>query len=232
MTRARATFAVLLLATGLAAQARPAGGHVVDALVAVVNGEPIFASQVRDAAWYTRFAARLSRGPRGAAALGPLTAAEQARALRHLEDETLLQQARANEGFAALPPARLRARADAVWPGWEKQAGGAAALAALLAACHLDRAAALAIVERQLSLVAFLNQHFSGDPAPDAAAIQSYYDDTFVPAARARGLRPAPLADVRATIAALLRQRRRAGEEQALLARLRVRATVEARQPW
>ncbi len=232
MTRVLATrLAVLLLASGLAAQApRPARG-VVDALVAVVNGEPLFASQVRAAAWYARFSARLAGGM-GHRRPSRLTAAERAQALRHLEAETLLRQARANEGFAPAAPARLAAEAGAQWRRWEQQAGGAAALARLLAGCHLDRATALAIVERQLSLVAYLDEHFSGDPPPGAAAIQRYYAATFVPAARARGLQPAPLAAVRANIAAVLRQQQLATGEQALLARLRAQAAVEARQPW
>jgi hypothetical protein len=227
LNRRAAISCLLLLTAGLSAQS-PAS-RVVDRLVAVVNGDPIFASQVRQAARFARFSLRLAGGRPAA---GPLTPAELASALRHLEDDTLLAQARADEGFPPPPASRLQAQAAAQARRWQAQAGGAAPFASLLAACGLYRAQAVAIAARQLALVAFLDQHFSGDPAPSGAAVQAYYTATFVPEARAHGLPPAPLAQVRDTIATLLRQRRRASEERALLARLRARAVIEVKSAW
>jgi hypothetical protein len=217
----------LLLAAHLPAQSPRL--RVIDRLAAVVNGEPLFASQVRDDARFARLSLRLAGGR---APSTPLTPAERSSALHHLEDDVLLAQARANEGFPAPPAAQLQTAAQAQWRHWQTQAGGAARLLALLAKCGLRPAVVLAIAERQLSLVAFLDQRFSGDAPPSAAAIEHYYAATFVPESRARGLRPAPLTDVRRTIATLLRQRRRAAEEQALLGRLRAQAVIEVKAPW
>ncbi|HUX66508.1 MAG TPA: hypothetical protein VMV31_03370 [Terriglobales bacterium] len=211
-------------------QAPPPGGTVVDGIAAVVDGAPLLRSEVENAAWYARLSAQLAR--QAAPAGAHLEAAEKQTALRHLIDEQLLAEAQADEGYPPPPPAQLETDVETQWAHLAGLAGGEAALDARLAADHLDRAAVTALLRRQLTLLAFLDQHFSGSGTVTAAQIQHYYETTFVPEAERRHLAAAPLAQVRATIATLLRQRQRAAEEQQWLQTLRAGAHIELRRPW
>ena len=226
---------VLLLTLAMSApfaraQAPAPGGTVVDGIAAVVDGQPLLRSEVEDAAWYARLSARLAHQPPPAAA--GLTAAEKQTALQHLVDEQLLTEAQANEGFLPPPAAPLAADVATQWAHLASLAGGEPALDALLAAHLLDRATVTALLRRQLTLVAFLDQHFSSAEAVTPAQIQRYYDTEFVPEAQRRHLPAAPLAQVRSTIAALLRQQQRAAAEQQWLKELRASAHIELRRPW
>ncbi|MGH9468357.1 MAG: hypothetical protein ACRD1Y_13470 [Terriglobales bacterium] len=213
---------------------------VVDAIAAVVNGTPILLSQVRTAAQYARLSAQLGGGeappdispapPRGAG----LTRAEEAAALRHLEDQELVLQARNQEGIAPPAASALAEATAAQWRHLEQAAGGKETLAALLRRDGLDRALVEAQLRRQLAIVEFLDERTSHDPPTAAvsdAAVARYYRTQFVSAARAHHLKPAPLAQVRATIARLLRDKARSEAEAQWLGRLRAGAQIEA-EPW
>lgn len=227
----RTLLAITCLALAAAGQVPTgAAGTVVDGIAAVVDGQPVLRSEVEEAAWYARFSQDL--GHAGAAAPVGLTAAEKQTALQHLVDEQLLREAAANEGFAAPAPETLDADVQTQWAHLAAVAGGDGALAAALAAHHLGRAAVAAQLRQQLTLVEFLDQHFSGSAAPTPEQIRLYYDATFVPAARQRQQTPAPLAQVRAAIAALLREQQRDAAEQQWLVELRSHAAVGMRQPW
>ncbi|MGH9481164.1 MAG: hypothetical protein ACRD1L_03645 [Terriglobales bacterium] len=211
---------------------RATDGQVLDAIAAVVDSQPILRSEVEDAAWYAGLSAHLAGAGGAPVAPGGLSAEEKQTALNHLVDEQLLTESQADEGFGPPAAARLHAETQAQWEHVAELAGGEPALLALLPAFHLDRPTVTALIERQLALTAYLDQHFSGLPEAGAAAIQSYYDTVFVPAAKSRNLTPAPLGQVRATIAAILRQQQRAAAEQQWLTQLRAAAQVERRSPW
>lgn len=204
---------------------------MLDAIAAVVNGQPLMRSDVEDAAWFARLSARLA-DPSAAAPATGLTAADKQTALSHLEDEQLLSQAESDEGTEPPSPERLQSEVTAQWVHLARLAGGEPALLTLLPSYHLDRATVATLIARQLTLTAYLDQHFGGLPEPDAAAIQNYYDTVFVPEAKSHGLTPAPLDQVRATIARILRQQQRATAEQQWLVQLRTAAQIDTRPLW
>lgn len=211
--RARAALLAGLLAASLGGQA--AGGRVLDRIAAVVNGTPILASEVRDAARFARWSA-------GAAAETPLTAGELTAALQHLEDEQLLDQERTDEGYGEAPSAAVQRQ----WEVMAQRAGGAAALAAALGRYGLAPETAQAILRRQLTLLDFLDQHFSGALIVTDAAVEGYYDQDFVPAARREGKTPAALEAVRGEITRILRQRELEQNEETWLRQLRAAAAI------
>jgi len=209
LTRSRHLATIFIL---LALCARP---QVLDRIAVLVDGQPILQSEIDDAAWFARLSAHAS-------CAAPLGAAELRTAREHLIDDQLLSAARSAAGFPTASPELVETQVEML----RQRAGGDPAWTDQLLACHLDGATVFDLVERQLTLLAFLDQHFSDAPEAEAA-IDSYYKEIFVPQARARNLAPAPLDDVRATIATLLRQQQRSSDEAAWLKELRAAARIE-----
>lgn len=215
--------------------------QVVDRVAAVVDRQPILQSEVEDAAEFARLSILLGAGPSAAApryplmpapARGPLTPhagappdlppAEMAAALDHLINQAVLDEARRNEGYG-------EAGADAVeeqWQRLEQLAGGAAKLEADLGRYRLDDAGVRALLERQVTLVQYLNQHFGPSLDVSDAEVQRYYDTQYAPAVQAKGGTAAPLDKVRPQITAILREQRLSQEQQSWLQQLRAGAQI------
>ena len=209
MTRtSRIAALLILLAIAAAAQ-------VLDRIAVLVDGQPILQSEIDDAAWFARLSAH-------AGCEAPLSASELQTAREHLIDDQLLSAARAAAGFPAASDALVETQLDTL----RLRAADNAPWRDQLLACHLDEATVRDLVQRQLTLLAFLDQHFSDAPEAEAA-IDSYYKEVFVSQAQAHNLAPAPLDDVRATIATLLRQQQRGSAEAAWLKELRAAARIE-----
>lgn len=208
------------------AQTLPATGSTIDRVAGVLNGEAITASEVEDAARFEQLSAALAHPAAVAPACGPLTAAERQAALEHLIDERLLLESAQRSGYGAAPAAAT----DASVAHYETLAGGARALATRLAACGLDETALRQQLTTQTTILAYLDARLGATVDPDDADVQRYYDQTFVPEARAQHVAPAPLAMVRARIVDILREQRLATEEDDLLQTLRDDAQIRILQ--
>lgn len=198
-------------------------GQVVDAIRAAVNRQAITASEIRQAAWYSRLVADLHRrGP--AAAPPPLRAAERQQALDHLISEALLSQARRRAGVhGGPPPAAVAQQLQRM----RALAGGAAAWPAVLRRYHLSPPAVRAILARQLGLLLFADAHCRRQARVTRAEVAAYYQHSFKPAARRAHIRPAALPVVEPRIRAILLQRQLLRLELQWLHRLRAAARVQ-----
>lgn len=232
-TLALAAFAWLVVAAAppTAAQAGRAGaappppssGRVIDAIAVVVNGRVITAEQVREA---EAFSAAASSGPGRREA--PASASGRA-TLEHLITEELLEQERRRAGAPLAQSDVVAARFRA----WEERAGGAGRLRARLAADGLSEARARDILARQITLWNFLSARLNATvAAPSAASVHDYYERTYLPAAAARGVAPAPPERAAPAIRAILRQQALLACQKAWIAQLRARAVINYRPPY
>lgn len=224
LLRSSAVF-VLVGAAAVAQAPKSGGGIVVDAVAAIVNGQAITVSQVDEAAWFGRLAARL--GAQAPDPPTPLSEAEHRQALGHLIDQQLLEQARQGAGAPAAAAAQTQQQLDAM----VAKAGGPARWAQLVAQYHLSAAAIERIMARQLTLLAFVDARFGPQVAIRTTAIRQYYQDVFVPAAKRRGIRPASLAQASAAIRAILEQQQLMQLEDGWIEALHASAQVHILRP-
>ena len=191
----RLLLALALLAFPAAPAAAAEGdARVVDRVVAVVDEDPILASDLERAI-------RLGLIERRT---GESDAALSRRALDGLIADRLRQHEVGRFGYEEVPVeevdaqvARLRARFAA--PG---------GLEAELARLGLDEAALRQLLARQLAALAFIEERLGPRVFVGVDEIRRYYDERLVPELDARGETPPPLDQVRESIRAVLREQR------------------------
>ncbi len=212
------------LAGAATGQCRPpaaARGNVVDRIAAIVDGRPILASQVRQAAWYARFSAAR---PPARHAPARLSAEDCRQSLEHLINEALIA--------SAMPARAPRPRLAPQLARLEPLYGGQQGLERAWSRFHLRPKEAQRIMRLQLALLNFLDRKFEARAQPAAEAVRDYYTQEYLPLTRQKHVRPAPLAAVRTLIIALLRRRQLGWLEQAWLRRRRGAARIRIRLRW
>ena len=191
----RLLLALALLAFPAAPAAAAEGdARVVDRVVAVVDEDPILASDLERAI-------RLGLIERRT---GESDAALSRRALDGLIADRLRQHEVGRFGYEEVPVeevdaqvARLRARFAA--PG---------GLEAELARLGLDEAALRQLLARQLAALAFIEERLGPRVFVGVDEIRRYYDGKLVPELAASGQAAPPLDEVRESIRAVLREQR------------------------
>lgn len=185
--------------------------RVVDRLVAVVDDDPIFLSDVD----------RLLALGLADAADGDL---EERR--RHALDRLIEERLRLHEVERYEIGTVRDAEVDTQMAALAETLGGDAALDHLLAAQSMDREALRSLLRRQLRILAYVEERLAPRVVVSDADIQAYYDDTLRREMEERGSVLPPLGDVRGAIRAVLRERALNREIEAWTDDLRGRADV------
>ena len=196
-------------------------GVVIDAIAAVVNQEAITDSAVEDAAWFARFSASMN----GTVNLAPLRADEYKQALQHLIDQNLLIQEQRKAGYGSVAEDAVQSQMNDL----AQRIGGTQKLQERLQAFHLQRTGLRQLIRRQLDVLRFLDEKLRPSIVIDERQIETYYENEFVPSARAHKLRPAPLDQVRDEIRRILLEQEMGRQQQQWLQQLRAMAVIETR---
>jgi peptidyl-prolyl cis-trans isomerase SurA len=210
--RLRLHFAVLLLLAGFA----PA--QVVDRMVAVVNGRVILESELDQAA---RVEFLLQGKP-----IASLSQADRAAALERLIERSLLDQQIVNRAMLDPTPQELAARVT------EVRAGIPAAATddqwkAVLASYGLTQQDLEEQLTDQVRILRFIDLRFRGLVRVDKDAIDTYYQEKFLPEVRKRNAPEPSLAEVSGKIEQILVEQRIDEMLNSWLKTLRSQAHIE-----
>lgn len=204
MLRARSTLpalpALLLLLAALPprADAQPsnarAGLELQDRILAVVDEDPILASDVDRA---------ITLG------LVERREGESERELRRRVLDSLIEQSvRLHEvsrfGIEQVPVEAIEEQVEAIRARFSSDQQ----FLARLDEVGLDLEALRQLVARQLAVVVYFEEFLGPRIFVDLEEIRAYYEDVFVPAMRAEGVPPPPIAEVREEIREILKQRK------------------------
>ena len=204
--------------------ALPKAGHdgvVIDAIAAVVNQQAITGSEVEDAAWFARLSANIN----GTRTRTPLQASEYKQALQHLIDQDLLIQEQRKAGYGAVAEEAVQSQIDDL----AQRVGGMQKLQERLQAFHLDTSALRELIRRQLDVLRFLDEKLRPSIVIDEQQIETYYEQDFIPSARAHKLQPAPLDRIRDEIRRILLEQEMGRQQQQWLQLLRASAVIKMR---
>lgn len=199
MRSARSTFAaatLLFLASPAAAQPpeTPVGLELQDRILAVVDEDPILSSDVDRA---------ITLG------LVERREGESVRELRRRVLDSLIEQSvRLQEvsrfGIEQVPVEAIEAQVEAVRGRFASDEE----FLARLDEVGLDLEALRQLVARQLAVLVYFEEFLGPRIFVDLEEIRAYYEETFVPAMRAEGTVPPPIAEVREEIREILKQRK------------------------
>lgn len=196
----------------LGAVAEEAPHALVDRVVAVVDGDPILASDLER----TIGLGLIERQS------GESDAALRRRALDRLIEHRLRLHEIDRFGFEAAELAEVEAQFEHLRSRFPTEAAFRAELARL----GLEEAGLRQLLARQLSVLAYVEERLGPRVFVGVDDIRQHYDEVLVPALRARGEPAPPLDEVREAIRELLRNRRLNEEIDRWTAELRARADV------
>jgi hypothetical protein len=203
---------VLPAALGAQTPGPEAPPRLVDRVVAVVDEDPILASDVERAIGLGLVAARP----------GESRAALARRALDGLIEQRLRLHEIGRFGFEDAPLAEVEAQFRKYREGFADDAAFRAELERL----GLDESGVRQLFARQLSVLAYVESRLGPRVFVAVEDIRQYYDEVLVPELRAKGETPPPVEEVREPIRALLREQRLDQEIERWTAELRRDADV------
>lgn len=187
-------------------------GVEVERVVALVNGVAVLQSDVELA-----MAARLVPGREG----------EGEQAYRKAVAEALVQlELRWQDLESSGAAEQLHPDLAAAWAKVVRAAGGEAELAQRLAALGLPESLLRELVRRAAVVEAYVARRFAPFARVSEDEIEKYFRDELAPQLRARGQAIPDLAAVRATVEAILRERKLAAEVESWTAELEARGEV------
>lgn len=201
---------VAFAALGAAAEEAPHA--LVDRVVAVVDGDPILASDLERAIGLGLIE---RQGAESDAAL-------RRRALDRLIEHRLRLHEIDRFGFEAAELAQVEAQFEHLRSRFPSETAFRAELERL----GLEEAGLRQLLARQLSVLAYVEERLGPRVFVGVDDIRQHYDEELVPALRARGEPAPPLDEVREAIRELLRNRRLNEEIDRWTAELRARADV------
>ena len=203
----------LALFIGLTTPALTRSDELVDRVVAVVDDDPILASEIDQL-----IALELVARQEGE---------DDDEYKRRVLDLLIEQKLRFHEvdrfGFAEVP---VEAVEDAL-RDIEQEAGGKEALERRLEESELDRQILRQIVARQVMVLIYIEERLGARVFVGLEDIQQYYDDVLVPDLTQRGLTVPAIQDVRESIRSVLREQRMNEELEKWTVELRSRADIE-----
>ena len=126
---------------------------------------------------------------------------------------------------------RVQVDLDAAWSAVAARAGGADELRARLAATGLDEAELRGLVERAAIVQAYALNRFAPFARPTEGEVETLYRREVVPEFEREGRPAPPLAEVRAEIEGLVRERRLNAEVERWTAELAARTPVQRYVP-
>lgn len=189
-----------------------AGEELVERIVAVVDDDPIFLSDVERVI-----------------ALGLIEAAEDEdpRALRRRVLDALIDQRLRLHEVERFEGTRVSVEeVDRQLARIRERHGGGAGLAAALERLGLDEEGLRLLLTRQLRVLAYIEERLGPRVFVDLDDIRAYYEGELVAEMARQGESPPPLADVREAIRRLLRERRLNEEIERWTEELRLAADV------
>lgn len=186
------------------------GAVVVDRIVAVVDEDPIFLSDVE------RFLALGNISPE------PGIDKPRRRALDRLIDQRLRFHEVERHGFIPVSAEELDAQLEAL----TQRLGGPEALERRLAEAGIDRERLRYLLSRQLRVSRYIEERLGPRIFVDLEDVRAYYEGELADEMVRRGESLPPLDEVREPIRALLRERRLNREIEVWTAELRERADV------
>ncbi len=203
----------VLCAASIAQQPVADETQLVDRVLAVVDEDPILASEVDQVV--------------ALGLLEPASEEEDEAFRRRVLDGLIEQRLRFHEidryGFAEVPLEEV----DDQYAAIEERLGGQAALAARLAELELDEEGLRQLLARQLMVLIYVEERLGPRVLIGLDDIQAYYDETLVPAMRERRQPVPAVAEVRERIREVLRQQRLNDEIDLWTEELRLDADIE-----
>lgn len=184
----------------------------VERVLALVNGVPILQSDVDLA----EVAALVPRQP------GESDAGYHKAIVDALVDLELRWQ----DLEAAAISSRVPVDMDAAWRATQKRVGGEEELRRRLAGIGLDEAAVRGLVRRAAIVEAYVSTRFGPFVRPTAQEVEKTWQDELVPKLRAAGKPVVDLAEVKAQVEALLRERKLTAEVERWTSDLAKRAEI------
>src|SRR5580704_342398 len=188
---------LFLVLLGLPAAAQP--GHVIDRIVATVNGRIILQSDWDEALGYEA----LLNGRQ----LSQFTEDDRRAVLDRLIDQELLSEQTKAVDAAHVPEAAAVARVAEARKQYP-QAATENGWQALLAKYHLTEKDLVAHVAQQIDLMQLVDARLRPSIQIDSKSIEAYYRDKFVPQVRQAGSGELPLAEVSSKIRELLTEQK------------------------
>jgi len=205
-------FALVPVAPAAVADVAAAAPRLVDRVVAVVDEDPILASDVERAL-------ALGLVVREA---GESDEALRRRALDGLIEQRLRLHEIARFGLEEASIAEVDRQFEELRAGFSDEAAWRAELDRL----GLDEAGVRQLLARQLSILAYVEERLGPRIFVGVEEIRRHYDEELLPALAAQGLAPPPIEEVRESIRAVLRARRLNEEIERWTADLRAAADV------
>ena len=179
------------------------GWELVDRLVAVVDDDPIFLSDLRRARLLTGMGDRAVQ----VGEAGPAQQSQAAESDRELLDRLIDRRLRLHEverfGDSAISSARVEESLKAV----EANLGGADQLDQRLAASELDRDSLRELLRRQLRVLVHVEERIGARIFVDQDEVRAYYDTTLKDEMDRQGSPLPPFEEVEEGIRALLHER-------------------------
>lgn len=215
--RMRLHFAIVLLLAGLAQ------AQVVDRMVAVVNKRVILESELDQAA---RVEFLLQGKP-----IAGLTQADRAAVLERLIERSLLDQQIINPAMLDPTPQEQAAKVKEVRAGIPRAAANDAQWKALLAAYGLTQQDLEEQLTDQVRILRFIDLRFRGLVHIDKGAIETYYQEKFLPEVRKRNAAEPRLEEVSDKIEQILTEQRVDELLNNWLKALRAQAHIEKMLP-
>lgn len=188
------------------------GSVLVDRIVAVVDEEPIFLSDVRQAIALGQFDPRPGEDPEELRRR-VLDALIDQRLELHEVERYDAGQVPVEEVERQVATLRARFEDEGAWQGWLSELG-------------LDEAGVRYLVRRQLRVLAYVDERLGPRVFIDLDDIRAYYAGELKTEMERRGEPLPPIAEVREGIRALLRERRLNEEVRAWVRELRLKADV------
>lgn len=207
-----AILVVLACAAQQASGAETAAPRLVDRVVAVVDEDPILASDVERAVAL----GLVVRGP------GESDDDLRRRALDGLIEQRLRLHEIARFGLEEASIAEVDRQFEELRAGFADEGAWRAELARL----GLDEAGVRQLLARQLSILAYVEERLGPRIFVGVEEIRRHYDEELVPTLAAAGEAPPPIEEVRESIRAVLRARRLNEEIDRWTADLRAAADV------
>lgn len=174
-------------------------GVVIDRMVAIVNGHVILQSDWDEAVCFEAFAEGRP--------VSQVSEDDRAAALDRLIDQELLREQARSGDLEKIPPDQLQEKVQQIRSQHPKQASDGA-WRSLLSQYGLDEKKLEAHLAEDLSIMHEVEARLRPTVQVDTAAIQAYYNQTFLPQLRKTGAADVPLADVSSRIREILTQQK------------------------
>lgn len=184
----------------------------VDRIVAVVDEDPIFASDIERLIALGLVEAEADETPRQL----------RRRVLTALIDQRLHLHVVERFDFGVSPSAEVERQLVSL----RQQFDSPEAFAAQLRRLGLDEGSLRLLLARQLRILIYIEERLGPKVFVDQEDVESYYADTLLPAMALQGVDPVPFDEVRDDIRALLREQRLNGEIERWTEELRLQAEI------